>query len=269
MVKIMNVRQIIKKIVPRKYWSFLIQLVGKKQQYFDGKHTKHLIAEYSRKNQRESFAYDRQYKWMIDESKSGAGSCNAYYWQDLWAASKIIKRRPEVHYNIGSRIDGFIAHLQASGQQTVLIDIRKMDSNMPFVDFFQADATMLDNIEDDSIESISALCSLEHFGLGRYGDKIDPEACFKAMKSIQRVVKKGGYAYIAVPIGGEHVEFNAHRVFYASTIVKEFDEMKLIDFQVNTLDSNMCLQKCEDIHKYDHEYKNHGERFGLFEFQKI
>ena len=52
---------------------------------------------------------------------------------------------------------------------------------------------------------MSALCSLEHFGLGRYGDAIDPEACFKCFDQIQKKLKKGGNLYISLPVGQAHL----------------------------------------------------------------
>lgn len=150
------------------------------------------LAEYEFLNKRKTFAYQKKYRWFIDESSEEAGTTSAYYWQDLWAASKIIENRPKIHYDIGSRIDGFIAHLQASKIRTNLIDIRPLNNMLPYVGFTQADATNLKGIPDNSISSVSALCSLEHFGLGRYGDPVDPEACFKAFQSIQRVLEGGG-----------------------------------------------------------------------------
>lgn len=96
-----------------------------------------------------------------------------------------------------------------------------MERDIPNVTSWCMDATKLENIE-----SISSLCALEHFGLGRYGDDINPEGCFEAFNSIQRVLAPGGRAYIAVPIGKEHVEFDAHRIFYASTIVNSFSGME-------------------------------------------
>ncbi len=150
------------------------------------------LRKYESLNKRKSFAYKKKYRWFIDDSAKEAGTASEYYWQDLWAASKIIENKPKVHYDIGSRIDGFIAHLQAAKIQTNLIDIRPLNNTLPYVGFTQADATSLKGIPDNSISSISALCSLEHFGLGRYGDPVDPEACFKAFQSIQRVLEGGG-----------------------------------------------------------------------------
>lgn len=226
------------------------------------------LSEYCKLNTRENFSYRRKTRWFIDESGESAGKTGAYYWQDLWAAEKIIKRRPTLHYDIGSRIDGFIAHLQAAKIKTSLIDIRPMKNRLPYVGFTQADATSLEGISDNSIESLSALCSLEHFGLGRYGDHIDPEACFKAFAAIQRVLKPGGHCYISVPIGKEHVEFNAHRVFYAQTVIDAFSACDLVELQCNTLEQEMQLMSLKDIHHFDKEMNNRGGRFGLFEFVK-
>lgn len=263
-----KVKDSIKKIVPHRYWKSLSKVSKKFVCKRKSKYRK-VIKEYQYKNKRENFAYQKKYEWLIDESKQNAGSVKQYYWQDLWAAQKVIERAPEVHYDIGSRLDGFIAHLQAARQQTVMLDIRPLKNKLPYLDFIQEDATMLSGIQDESIDSLSSLCALEHFGLGRYGDSIDPEACFKAMKSIQRVMKPGGRVYISVPIGKEHVEFNAQRVFYAETVVNELSEMELIEFSVNTLEKErMTIVKVCDIHEFDEEDDNHGGRFGLFEFVK-
>src|SRR5206468_2089715 len=34
-----------------------------------------------------------------------------YFYQDLWAARRIFDHRPDRHVDIGSRIDGFVAHV--------------------------------------------------------------------------------------------------------------------------------------------------------------
>lgn len=234
-----------------------------------------LVAEYMRKeggdysklNGRSSFGYDPKCEYIVTEDRfSEAGTISSYFWQDLWAARLIFKRKPLNHYDIGSRVDGFITHLLSFDQEVVQIDIRPLDVNISGYGFVQADATNLNEIEDETIESLSALCSLEHFGLGRYGDPIDPEACFKCIEAIQRVMKKGGYVYISVPIGREHLEFNAHRVFYPQTIVDSFEKMKLIEFSScykNEIDRDI------DIHKFDDWDLYGGERFGLFVFEKM
>lgn len=201
----------------------------------------------------------------IDKVKK-AGSIQSYFWQDLWAARKIYKEAPKAHYDIGSRIDGFVAHLLTFMDNVTLIDIRPLDREVDGLNFICADATSLDNFDDNSIESISALCSLEHFGLGRYGDKVDPDACYKCFEAIGRKVKIGGNIYLAVPVGKEHLEFNAHRVFYASTIVDAFPEYELVEYSCTY---NGFIEYNVAIHKYDNDISIGGSRFGLFHLRKL
>ena len=213
-----------------------------------------------------SFDVDKNYLYpCLTDRYQKAGSEGQYFWQDLWAARLIAENRPSEHYDIGSRIDGFIAHLSCFMENIHLIDVRPFDMNIPGVDFRQTDATEMGGVEDASVDSISALCSLEHFGLGRYGDPIQPDACFRAMKNIERVLRPGGHAYISVPIGYEHLEFNAQRIFYAKTIRDTFSECDLIEY--STTDGTN-IEKKVDINKYNHEKNNMGGRFGLFHFVK-
>lgn len=222
--------------------------------------------EYSRLNKRESFRVDPHFLYpCLNDWYESAGKIDSYFWQDLWASKLIYKNNPEKHYDIGSRVTTFIAPLLAFRDEVYLIDVRPLDISVPGLHFIQADATMLEGIEDDSLESLSALCSLEHFGLGRYGDPIDPESFFKAMSSIARVMKPGGLCYIAVPIGYEHVEYNAHRVFYAQTVVDAAKPLVLKSFSVTIGDG---IEENVDLHKYDNDKESRGERFGLFLFTK-
>ena len=218
---------------------------------------------YNKLNKRPEFSYDPiRKRFYARDRVSQAGSVNHYFWQDLWAAKHIFYNKPEVHYDIGSRVDGFIANLLSFGQKVNLIDVRPLDARIPGLSFTCADATELNEIEDESIRSLSALCSLEHFGLGRYGDTIDPEACFKCFDAIQRKVAIGGDIYIAVPVGRQGVEFNAHRVFYAETIIKEFSKCHLVEFSIDYgthIEYDTSLHRLDDAKDYE---------FGLFYFRR-
>lgn len=202
---------------------------------------------------------------VIKDRYGDAGSVNNYFWQDLWAARLVGQNRPAKHYDVGSRLDGFIAHILAMGIPVKMIDIRPFPEEIDGLDTIVDDATELREFEDDSIESLSALCSLEHFGLGRYGDPIDPEACFKCFEKIQNKLKVGGKLYIAVPIGKEKVCFNAHRCFYAQTIVDCFDKLDLVEFSCT---AGGKLEKNVDLHKYDEAVDKGDYRYGLFYFEK-
>jgi SAM-dependent methyltransferase len=73
-------------------------------------------------------------------------------------------------------------------------------------------------------DSVSCLHALEHFGLGRYGDPIDPDGHLKGLAALSRLVRPGGVLYLSVPIGPDRIEFNAHRVFSVPYLLGLFRE---------------------------------------------
>lgn len=224
------------------------------------------IEAYQRLNHRPSFEIEDQYMWPVIRDKYlTAGTIDNYFWQDLWAARLIMQSGIKEHFDIGSRLDGFIAHLLAAGVDVTMIDIRKFPEEVEQLHTVVDDATSLHQISDESIQSMSALCSLEHFGLGRYGDPIDPEACFKCFNNIQRKLKKGGRLYISLPIGRERVEFNAHRVFFATTVIDCFKTLHLEQFSCTAQGK---IEYNVDLHKYDNDQHNGDYRYGLFYFIK-
>ncbi len=221
---------------------------------------------YEQCNRRKQFAIDDNNLWPILADKyKKAGIINNYFWQDLWAARLINKTGMKTHFDIGSKINGFIGHLLAMGIDVTMIDIREFPWKVEGLHTIIDDATTLRQIPENSIESMSALCSLEHFGLGRYGDAVEPEACFICFEEIQKRMRQGGHLYISLPVGRERVEFNAHRVFYPSTVINCFLQMDLLEFSCTAEGE---IEYHVDIHKYDEDEHNGDYRYGLFHFMK-
>jgi hypothetical protein len=199
---------------------------------------------------------------ILNDMVSGAGVAGGHYFhQDLWAARKIFRRRPDRHLDVGSRIDGFVAHLLTFMPVTI-VDIRPMQSSVEGLTFLQDDATVLEHLPSDSVQSLSTLHVAEHFGLGRYTDPVDPRACFKFMDALQRVIAPGGRLYFSVPIGRERVEFNAHRVFAPQTILETMRNLQVVSFSY--VGDDGILYEDSDPHCVPKsEYA-----CGLFEFTK-
>lgn len=224
------------------------------------------VEKYRAMNTRPSFQIQEQNMWPIISSKyQYAGIIGNYFLQDLWAAKLVIRSGIKSHFDIGSRLDYFIAHLLAADIEVTMIDVREFPGEVENLHTIVDDATNLRQLQDNSIESMSALCSLEHFGLGRYGDPVDPEACFKCFANIQKKLKTGGRLYLSLPIGRERVEFNAHRVFYANTVIECFSTLRLLEFSCA---ADGKIERNADIHKYDEDNHNGEYRYGLFSFIK-
>jgi ubiquinone/menaquinone biosynthesis C-methylase UbiE len=99
-----------------------------------------------------------------------------------------------------------------------------------------ADITQLPFV-NDSIESLSSMSVVEHIGLERYGDPLDPQGDIKAMNELQRVLKPGGNLLFVVPVGGKmRIQYNAHRIYTYEKIVEYFTQLELLSFALITDD---------------------------------
>jgi SAM-dependent methyltransferase len=199
---------------------------------------------------------------ILHEKHIPSGEASGHYFhQDIWAARKIYKSNPERHIDVASSVTGFISSLLVF-RKVEVVDIRPNTSTIEGLSFIQSDATNLKEFEDSSVESISSLHAGEHFGLGRYGDPIDPDAHIKFMKSLTRVLKPGGRLYYAIPSGREKVYFNAHRVLSPHTVVSGFEGLRLLSFSCVKDDGNL-YENC-DLETVSQE--TYG--CGLYEFTK-
>ncbi len=150
-----------------------------------------------------------------------------YYLQGIWCARKVFDNKPKNHVDIGSQAQmvGIISQFVP----TTMIDIRPLSVSVPELKFIKGDITKLP-FADNSIESLSSICVIEHIGLGRYGDKLDQFGTEKSIKELKRVLAQQGKLYITVPVDSENkVYFNAHRAFTRQYILEQFAPMKLIE----------------------------------------
>ncbi|KAL6738012.1 hypothetical protein Aduo_011608 [Ancylostoma duodenale] len=58
-----------------------------------------------------------------------------------------------------------------------------------------------------------AFSSIEHSGLGRYGDPIDPIGDLREVWKTACLLKPGGYFYLGLPRGQDALVFNLHRIY--------------------------------------------------------
>ena len=170
-----------------------------------------------------SFVFGKKYPILSERFMEGGIMSGHYFHQDLFVAKEIFKESPVKHVDVGSRTDGFIAHL-AVFRKVEVLDIRQLDSKIDNVSFRKADLMKPAEGMINYCDSISSLHAIEHFGLGRYGDPIDYFGHLKAIKNITSILKKGGVFYFSVPIGKQRIEFNAHRVFSVKYLLGLFEE---------------------------------------------
>lgn len=150
-----------------------------------------------------------------------------YLHQDSWAARRVAEHGPSRHVDVGSRVD-YVCFLGAIVPVT-FVDIRPLEADVENVESV-AGSVLEMPFEDRSLESVSCLHVVEHIGLGRYGDPLDPSGSRRAIEELQRVVAPGGQLLLSLPVGRPRVCFNAHRVHDPRDVRALAGELELLEF---------------------------------------
>ena len=199
-----------------------------------------------------------------DESGTASGH---YFHQDLLVAQRIFLRRPIEHVDVGSSVEGFVAHV-ATFRFIEVFDIRPLTSKTPNIAFRQCDFMSLPEEFSNYSDSVSCLHVLEHFGLGRYGDPLDINGHLRGFDNLHRMLKPGGILYLSFPIGTERIEFNAHRVFAIKTVMDwAKDRFELIGFSYVDDEGDLHENAALDAVALSSNFHLHYG-CGIFEFRK-
>ena len=127
---------------------------------------------------------------------------------------------------IGSVHPLYEALVYRMGGRPSTVEFRKINHNIPWLETFTVDEFHAAKREYDYGLTISAL---EHDGLGRYGDPIDPNGDLKTMRSYKSYLKKGGLMFLSVPVGQDAVCWNSHRIYGRYRLPMLLDGWEIID----------------------------------------
>lgn len=169
------------------------------------------------------FEIKDSYPCLKERYMSSGIASGHYFHQDIYVAKKIYDAKPKKHIDVGSRIDGFVAHV-AIFREIEVFDIRPLNHNIKNVIFRQLDFMKEASLYHGYCDSLSSLHTLEHFGLGRYGDEIDPKGHLKGFEVMSNILISGGIFYFSVPMGRNRVEFNGQRIFSLSYLLNWCNE---------------------------------------------
>ncbi len=220
-----------------------------------------------------AYRFRRQYRgpwqWqpcLQDWGQEGGSINNEYFWQDLLVAQAIHRANPKHHVDVGSRLDGFVAHL-ASFRSLEVFDVRPLQSAIPQVTFSQRD--LMQEVPEAYCDSLSCLHALEHFGLGRYGDPIDPLGYEKGLANLARLLQPGGTLYLSTPIGRERVSFNANWVFDSRQLLALTARGRLELQSLTVITPKGQVTLVEDPQQSLDQLAYQEYQLGLFELRKL
>jgi hypothetical protein len=152
-----------------------------------------------------------------------------YVYHPAWASRVVKEINPLFHVDIASS-------LHFSSILSAFIDVKFYDYRPAKLNLSNLTSERIDltNIffDDNSQESVSCMHTIEHIGLGRYGDTIDPKGDIKAINELKRIVKPDGNLIIVVPVGKPKIFFNAHRVYSFEMIIELMNDFQLVEFSM-------------------------------------
>ena len=152
-----------------------------------------------------------------------------YIYHPAWAARVIARVNPTKHIDIASTLH--FSTIVSAFVPVEFYDYRPALLNLPNLISKPGDLTKL-HFESNSVESLSCLHTIEHVGLGRYGDPIDPTGDIIAAKELARVLALGGTFIFVTPVGKSKIAFNAHRIYSYEQVLALFPELKVTEFSM-------------------------------------
>jgi hypothetical protein len=213
---------------------------------------------YKRAARQQQLSFRDSYPCLTDRVKATPFDPH-YFFQAAWLARRLKQAMPPLHVDIGSSV--MMINVLSASAKTVFVDYRPLQVHLSNLLPLGGDIVRLP-FRSGAITSLSCLHVIEHVGLGRYGDPINPAGSQLAAVELQRVLQPGGRLFLSVPVGRERVCFNAHRVFSPSTVSTFFRELQLKSFSLvddsGQLNESVPLAAADSL-----EYG-----CGLFEFVK-
>ncbi|MGP8321843.1 MAG: DUF268 domain-containing protein [Methanosarcinaceae archaeon] len=193
--------------------------------------------QHSKQKKRHSLLWKNRYPCLHDNTKQTYFDRH-YVYHTAWAARIVAKIKPKIHHDISSSlyfssiVSAFIPvnfYDYRPAKLLVRHSLKGDDVDLSNLSSAHADLMKLP-FASQSVHSLSCMHVVEHIGLGRYGDPINPEGDLQAMHELQRVVAPEGSLIFVVPIGKPKIMFNAHRVYSYDEIISNFSELTLQEF---------------------------------------
>lgn len=171
--------------------------------------------------------YDR-YPQIYDKTLT-TGFDRHYIYHPAWAARIVAKIKPDFHVDISSTLN--FCTLVSAFIPVKFYDYRPAKIELSNLESGKADLLNLP-FDDNSVHSLSCMHTIEHVGLGRYGDSLNSNGDLKAIAELKRVLAPGGDLLFVVPIGKPKIMFNAHRIYSYEMILNYFSDLKLEEFSL-------------------------------------
>uniref|UniRef100_A0A7S4FBV9 Methyltransferase type 11 domain-containing protein n=1 Tax=Chrysotila carterae TaxID=13221 RepID=A0A7S4FBV9_CHRCT len=139
---------------------------------------------------------------------------------------------------IGSQSFWAEAHMVAFGasyvvtyeyQQTLFDAPLNLRTNWSYVHPSDAASQYLSG-QWEPVDIAFSFSSLEHDGLGRYGDPLNPDGDLQSIQKVACLMRPGGLFFLGLPSGYDAVVWNAHRIYGSHRLQQVFNGWELVTF---------------------------------------
>lgn len=183
----------------------------------------------SKLNNRFILKWKDRYPCLYDNTKITSFDKH-YIYHPAWAARILAETKPSYHIDISSTL--YFCAIASAFVPIKFYDYRPANISLSNLSSESADLLSLP-FASNSIQSLSCMHTVEHIGLGRYGDSLDPQGDIKAISELKRVLAVEGNLLFVVPIGGTaKIMFNAHRIYTYHQILNYFSDLHLVEFSL-------------------------------------
>ena len=115
-------------------------------------------------------------------------------------------------FDVGSATSPLPGILAALGNEVSCVDLRRFPMVWPGLTSVEG-GIFKAKLREGSFDGATCISTIEHVGLGRFGDEPDPDGDLACMERMHQLLKPDGLLILTMPYGHPTVVFPAHRVY--------------------------------------------------------
>lgn len=148
-----------------------------------------------------------------------------YYWTLRWLNERLMRNDNII--DIGGAGSFLPPAMAALGFNVTTVDVRRWNVDIGGLTTLRREVSGLMLGQFDACTCIS---TLEHIGLGRYGDPKEINGDYNALDAIYGVLKPGGVLILSVPFGHAGIAYDAHRVYDNERLNRMLDRFDIEEY---------------------------------------
>jgi hypothetical protein len=168
-----------------------------------------------------------------------------------WHFDNIVKIKDQKVLIIGSQNPWLEAMLLSKGATHITtFDYMQITSEHPQIETITPVGLAKKFFDGVRYDVVITYSSIEHSGLGRYGDMLNPWGDLIAMARSWCLVRPGGFGVVGVPTGPDRIGFNSHKIYGPLAYAQLFAnwEQLYTETDFSKYDANGCWWCYQPVH---------------------